>query len=470
MTYSLARRFLVVLSLGSVFAWGLLAAWLYWQLTAEVNALFDAHIAEGAETMAALIRSESLENETVATQQGGRLDGFVAAELQRHLDLPIYARDHAYQISLGSPARLLQSSNAPASRFTDDGQVGFSERVIGAQRWRVFSLKSDDGRGPIQLSVGEPTDVRAQVMARLAMGLAAPVLSTLLLLLWLLRRGIGWGLRPVASLARDVEQRSPRDLHPLALQAVPQELMPVAQSLNGLLGRLSVALQAEREFSADAAHELRNPLAGIKTQTEVAQRARNAQERDQALRKVVAGVDHMTVVLAQLLSLARLDPAVLQGETVALAVYHAVNQVFTEFAARAASRAVALVNHVPEGLIIEANADALSIVLRNLIDNAIIHGRSPGTVRISAHQADDGHAEIDVEDDGGGIPEGAHATLLRRFHRLPAARGSGSGLGLAIVARIAELHRASLALSRSELGGLRVTLRWSSRTNTPLKA
>lgn len=465
MSHSLARRFLTVLSFSSVIAWGLLAAWLYWQLTAEVNALFDAYIAEGAETMAALIRSEALEFEAAATQESGDFDAFIAAELRRHLDLPVYARDHVYQVALGSPPRFLQSSNAPVSRLADATQVGFSERVIGTARWRVFSLHSDGAHGPLQLSVGEPTQVRAQVMTRLAVGLSAPVLSTLLLLLWLLRWGIGWGLRPVAGLARDVEQRSPRDLHPLALQGLPPELMPIAQSLNVLLGRLSVALQIEREFSADAAHELRNPLAGIKTQTEVALRARDVPERDEALRKVVVGVDHMTVVLAQLLRLARLDPAVLHGECVALALHATVNQVFTEFALRAASRAVVLVNDVPTGFVIQANADALTIALRNLIDNGITHGCSPGRVQVSAHQADDDYAEINVDDDGGGIPDGAHVTLLRRFNRLPQSRGGGSGLGLAIVARIAELHRASVVLGRSRLGGLRVTLRWSSRTS-----
>ena len=467
MTHSLARRFLAVFSFSSVVAWGLLAAWLYWQLNAEVNALFDAHIAEGAATIEALIRSESLDYVPADAQARSGFDDFIAAELKLHLELPSHARDHAYQVWLGSPPHLLQSSNAPATRLADPAQVGFTQRTIDGHSWRVFTLTSDGTYGPVQLSVGEPIEVRAKVLRRLALGLSAPTLSTLVLLLWMLRWGIAWGLRPVSGLARDVARRSSRDLQPLALQVVAQELKPIAESLNVLLGRLSVALQIEREFSADAAHELRNPLAGIKIQTEVALRARDAGERDEALTKVVAGVDHMTVVLAQLLSLARLDPAVLQGEAVPLTVHDAVNRVFAEFAVPAALRAVVLVNRVPQDFALQANADALTIALRNLLDNAITHGGSPGLVSVNAHQADHDYAEIKVDDDGSGIPDEAHATLLRRFNRLPESRGTGSGLGLAIVARIAELHRASVALSRSDLGGLCVTLRWLSPEIVP---
>ena len=121
-----------------------------------------------------------------------------------------------------------------------------------------------------------------------------------------------------------------------------------------------------------------------------------------------------------------------------------------------------LVNRVPGNFTIEANPDALTVVLSNLIDNAIIHGRSLGIVRISARLAGDDYAEINVNDDCDGIPDEARARLLRRC-RLPESRGNGGGLGLAIVARIAELHGASITLCRSDLGGLRVRLRWSRR-------
>lgn len=465
MSHSLARRFLFIFSISSVLAWGLMAGWLYWQLTTEVNALFDAHIAEGAETMAALIRSEALEYAPDASRAQAGLDGFVVAELQRHLDLPAYARDHVYQIALGKPARRLQSANAPAARLAVPGQVGFSERHIDGRHWRVFTLENDGVTGPVELAVGEPTAVRDHVLRRLALGFSAPALSTVALLLWMLRWGIAWGLRPVAGLAREVERRSSQDLHPLALPLVAQELKPIAQSVNVLLGRLAVALQIEREFSADAAHELRNPLAGIKTQTEVALRARDAQERDEALTKIVTGVDHMAVVLAQLLSLARLDPTVLPRQSVALALHDVVNQVIDSLAGPAALRAVVVVNRVPLDFTLLANGDAVTIALRNLLDNAITHGASPGVVVMSARQADADYADIKIDDDGGGIPDAAHAILQRRFNRRPESRGSG--LGLAIVARVAELHRASLLLSRSDLGGLCVTLHWSSSVIAP---
>ena len=460
MNHTLRRRFLLVLGAGSTLAWGLLAVWLYWQIESEVSELFDAHIAEGAKVLAALVRSESLEYAPLAASQSADFDSFVLAELQLHLEMPVYAQDHAYQISFGDPPHVLHSPNAPATPLAPAAIPGFSEQRVGSAQWRTYTLVAQGSDGPIVVTVGEPRAVRAQAVRRLALGLSAPVLSTLALLLWLLRWGTTWGLRPLSSLTHQVARRSPGDLRLLAVAEVPLEIRPLTESLNHLLERLAAALQSEREFTADAAHELRNPLAAIKIQAQVAQRARTATERNAALAQIVVGIDDTTHIVTQLLSLARLDPEFSQGELDLLDLHEAVAEIFTEVARDAMKRPVALHNEVPVGLRLRANRAALKVALRNLVDNGIKHGASPGQLRVSAVQNSSGATELVIEDDGPGIPVTARVQVQRRFARLPGTSAPGTGLGLAIVARIAQLHRATFELDSSTAGGLRVSLLW----------
>lgn len=460
MIHTLRRRFLLVLGAGSTLAWGLLAMWLFWQIKAEVNELFDAHIAEGAKVLAALVRSESLEYESDGTRHSTDVDSFVLAELQLHLKMPAYAQDHTYQISFGDPPRLLQSPNAPTTRLAPAALPGFGEHTVGSRQWRTYTLVEQGSEGAIVVTVGEPRAVRAQAVRRLALGLGAPVLSTLGLLLWLLWWGISWGLRPLSALTREVARRSPSDLRSLRVDEVPLEVRPLTESLNHLLERLAAALQIEREFTADAAHELRNPLAAIKIQAQVAQRARAAPERTAALAQIIAGIDDTTRIVTQLLSLARLDPEFTQSELTTLGLRATVAEVLIDLALDAKKRTVTLRSEVPPALRLCANPAALKIALRNLLDNAIKHGACPGQVRVSAVQALSGAIELIVEDDGPGIPPAARLQVQRRFTRLPGTSAPGTGLGLAIVARIAQLHRASIEFGAGEAGGLRVTLHW----------
>ena len=160
---------------------------------------------------------------------------------------------------------------------------------------------------------------------------------------------------------------------------------------------------------------------------------------DHALNQIVIGVDHATRLAEQLLSLARLGPDFSQGDFVALALRGRVGEMFIELELRAANRDVTLINEVPVDLQLHANADAVDIALRNLLDNAIKHSASPGEVRVSARQCSPDFVELTIGDDGPGIPRDAHAQIPRRCTRLPGTLAPGSGLGLAIVARIAPL-------------------------------
>ncbi len=456
---SLRRRFVVVIGFASLLAWLLLAGWQAVRIRTEVEALFDAHIAEVAAAMEALVRSEAQE---LAADDAGReaFDRFVRAQLQYHLQLPSYARELAYQIAWGHEGRTLQSANAPAGLRAPAATRGFASRSLGGADWRTLTRVGSDRRWPIVITVGEPLERRERVVRHLLLALGLPVVAGLLVLLWLLWGGIGWGLRPLEGLAREVGRRRPDNLRPIAAEGTVLEVVPLTDALNHLLGRLDAALTAEREFTADAAHELRTPLASIRTQAQVALGALDDAGRAAALAQVIAGVDRATRLTARLLDLARLDPGVDQDAVARVPLRQPVTLACDELAREAGARAVTLGNEVPEDVHVLAHPESLLMALRNLLENAVRHGASPGTVRVAARRLDPATVEITVEDDGPGIPRALHGVVQRRFGRAPGTRAPGSGLGLAIVARVAQVHRATLALGERAGGGLRVELHW----------
>jgi signal transduction histidine kinase len=272
------------------------------------------------------------------------------------------------------------------------------------------------------------------------------------------------GLAPVAEIAAEVAGRDPERLDPISPAAAPKELRPLLDALNGLLGRVAVALERERGFTADAAHELRTPLAAIATQAEVASRAREASERDHALNQIVAGSRRAAHLVDQLLTLARLDPvAPLVLTPVGLDSLAA--EVCADHGALALEKHIDLALEAPGAVIVQGSADGLRILLRNLVDNAVRYTPSGGKISVAV-AIQDGAAVLSVSDSGPGIPPEQRENVLQRFHRLAGQDTDGSGLGLSIVARIAQLHRARLELADG-IGqpGLAVRLSFPGLTN-----
>lgn len=249
------------------------------------------------------------------------------------------------------------------------------------------------------------------------------------------------GLKPLDEVAAELGQRAPERLDPVVPAAAPREIRPLLEALNALFARVDRAMQAERAFTADAAHELRTPLAAIAAQAQVAARARDAAERDHALAQLTTSARRASHLVEQLLTLARLDPAAelplseLRLDTLAA-------EVCADHGAAALEKGIALELAAPAPVTVSGNAAMLRILLRNLIDNALRYTPPGGKVGVgvTAHG-------LTVSDSGPGIPAAQRANALRRLHRLAGQDIEGSGLGLSIVARIAELHHARLALA-----------------------
>lgn len=286
--------------------------------------------------------------------------------------------------------------------------------------------------------------VQKELAEHLIESLLSPLLFGLPLLggwIWFATRR---GLAPLDGIAREVGARAPDRLDPVVPVEAPREVRPLLDALNSLFGRVAGALDTERRFTADAAHELRTPLAAIVAQAQVAQRARDDAERIHALDQIATSARRAGRLVEQLLTLARLDPAAgLALATVRLDELAA--EVCADHGTLALDKHIALALDAPEETIVQGHADLLRILLRNLLDNALRYTPAGGKVDVGV-TAQAGTVCLSVSDSGPGIPAAERANVLRRFHRLAGQEIEGSGLGLSIVVRIAELHQAEVRL------------------------
>ena len=285
---------------------------------------------------------------------------------------------------------------------------------------------------PPSTSAAHFAEEREEVAGEIAEQLLKPMLFALPALALLLVIAIGFALRPLRQLARDVEQRAPDRLDPLPLAGLPAEVEPLVNRLNNLFADIMRALENERRFTADAAHELRTPLAALKAQAQVALASVDAAERQHALAQILVGCDRATHLVAQLLTLARLDadtPHPMQD----VALRPIAEEVLAMSAGDAIERHCELV--LADGDARVRGDDALlQAMLRNLVDNALRHsGASQIEVGILRHGQ---QAVLTVNDDGRGIPATELGAVQQRFRRGASAdfsSASGSGLGLSIV-------------------------------------
>jgi len=273
---------------------------------------------------------------------------------------------------------------------------------------------------------------------------AVPLLA--LALWWTVRHG----LQPLHDLADEVARRAPDQLAPLDTARVPDEVRPLVERLNDLLRRVADTIRNERQFTADAAHELRTPIAAIRAQAQVARNAVDDAGRSHALDGVITGCDRAARLVAQLLTLARIESSTeLVLENCDLA--EAARRVMADLAPAALARGVQLELVADSAGCVRASSSSVEILLQNLLDNAVRYSPPDTAVTVCA-VADGPHVRIRVTDQGRGVPPTERANVWRRFHRLVGGIESGSGLGLSIVARIAELHSGSVSLGEGPGG------------------
>ncbi|CAI8960395.1 sensor histidine kinase [Methylocaldum szegediense] len=336
----------------------------------------------------------------------------------------------------------------------------YFDSAIRGQRVRVVSMLTapKDSSEEVLVQVAETVRKRRSMMTDILLAELVPQLLLVCIAgsyIWL---GINRGLRPLNTLAREIAQRSPRDLTPIPDTRVPQEVLTLTRTINDLLARLSTAMAAQQRFIANAAHQLRTPLAGLKVQAERALRETDLASMRPALAQIRNGADRASRLSTQLLALARSETALGGSHPASRVDLHAVaRDTCMDWAPKALQRNMDLsFEGSPRPVLVQGDETLLREALNNLLDNAIRYGRDNGqiVVRVAASPK----PTLVVEDDGPGIPESEADRIFERFYRPPGSPGDGCGLGLAIVKEIAEQHGARVRLSRSELGGARIEI------------
>jgi len=437
MNISLKQRLLAQALTTVVMVWVAAVTVTYFDARNELNEVLDAHLAQAA---VLLVAQTSHEIDEIETEH--------AASPHK------YSPRIAFQVWEGGKELRIHSVNAPAQPLATIEQ-GFSDSVIDGQGWRVYS--SWDGSGEYLIHVAERADVRDQLASTIARNLLQPVLISLPLLAILLWLAVAHGLRPLVRLTREVEQREPDNLAPLDAGAVPREVVPLIERLNRLFTRIAASMQKERRFTADAAHELRTPVAAIKAQAQVAQAASSKEERMHALDNAILGCDRASHLIEQLLTLSRVD-TLEGGVTEPCQLKTIAAEVIASLAPAALEKDVRLELLADIEASLLGNPVLLRVLLRNLLDNSIKHTPSGTTVKVSI-ASEAGKLSLSVSDDGPGIPQQELEKVSERFYRPLGTQSSGSGLGLSIVKRIAEVHDASLQIGPGRDGrGLLVTV------------
>ncbi len=349
-------------------------------------------------------------------------------------------------------------------QYRDASVRGFGVRV--AYTW--VDLRIPD-TPPILVQVAETLEKRAQLANRIVRGVVIPQLIIMPLAILMVWFGLTRGIRPLNALQARLRLRRPDDLSPITTREVPQEIVPLINGMNDLLIRLAANVQAQRRFVADAAHQLKTPLAGLRTQAELALRTTNPAEIETSLLYLIDGSERATRLVNQLLALARAEGA---PTSVAAATPQ-------DLQAIAQAQTLARVNDALErgidlGLegdetpvLAEGNALLLGELISNLIDNALRYTPRGGTVTVRAYRQDD-RSVLEVDDSGPGIAQAERERVFDRFYRVLGNTAEGSGLGLAIVREIAQRHGASIQLTENptlppgEMPGTRVTVTFAA--------
>jgi two-component system sensor histidine kinase QseC len=448
---SLQARLLGLLLVMVALVW-LGAAVLTWRdASDELGELLDGHLAQSA----ALLIVQQANRDIGASDDHGGDD---KPEREDTPSLHKYAPKVAFQV-FHEGQLTMRSSNTTSAPMSEKIRGFSTVRLPDNTQWRVYGAAGNES--DVQVFVGELVQSRESILWAVLLAMLTPLVYALPLLAvvgWLAVRN---GLAPLRQLSLALARRQPQALEPIVLRDVPAEIDPVVNSLNALFERIQAMMVSERRFTSDAAHELRTPIAAIRTQAQVALGAGDdAAQRQHALLFTLAGCDRATHLVEQLLTLSRLESSSSAPPSGLVDLAGVTRRVAGELAMTALGRGQELGLDAPEHAYIQADDTLSGVLVRNLLDNALRY--SPDGARVGiAVKYESNQVILQVEDSGVGLSEADMARLGERFYRVLGTGQTGSGLGWSIVRRIAHVYQAAVHVTRSEkLGGLCVTIRW----------
>ncbi|MYN13146.1 two-component sensor histidine kinase [Pusillimonas sp. TS35] len=447
---TLQRRLIIAVLVAAPLAWLLAMAGTYWRASHEIDELYDTDMLRLAQQTLAVA---ALLPPSTPPRPPGPAAHLPADSGEAGLG------DFSVAIWRG-PDALLQPNPGEIQLPRNAPSTGFLNETVDGVPWRLYYLGDDSSL--IRVAVGQRIGERHELMMVYIASQILPWLLVLPVLIALMSLAVRQALKPVRDLSAQLEHRSPDDGRPLPTEKTPAELKVLVEAMNGLLARVATLINQERRLTADAAHELRTPLAALRAQWDVAQRTHDPDARRQAQASVTRGIERLDRLVSQLLTMARLDNANMTGFGSPVDWRAVAEQAVSDCLWIADRRDVDIALEWPTSgempLPITGDADALAIMLKNLLDNAIRYGPKHGRVRLTFSAT-----RIFVDDEGTGVAADVLPRLGDRFLRAAGNEESGSGLGVSIARRIAQNHglivQFSMREAASDFGpGLRVTI------------
>jgi len=422
----------------------------------EVDELSDGRLAQAARTLEVLVGRIGIDH--LREHRASRL--LVPSVSNHPSELTVQGRtfesEVGFQVFDRDGTLLLATENLAMVPMVPSPDGAFEDVYKGKYEWRLFTLIMENEG--ITIRAGERYDSRNEITRALWIEHGAPAILGLPLMAFLVGWAVRRGLAPLDTLARLLGTRQPGSREPVDLADAPTELQPVLAALNEQIGQLESALDRERRFSADVAHELRTPLASTMINLESAMASAQPEEADAALAAARDCLMSLARRTEQLLGLARLESGAASGARSRVDLGELAMEVIDGMSHVIGTGNMDLSVELAERVAVDGYRAALGALMRNLLENAFRHAPSGGRVGISIH-ARAGLAVIEVVDDGPGIPAQQRSTMFTRFQRGADTQRGGYGIGLSIVERAVELHGASIRLTDGPDGhGLRVVV------------
>lgn len=437
--YSLRHRLIAWISLPVLLAGTLTFLIGFAFVWHEIEEVYDAQMVHSAKVLLQLTQHEIMEDE-----------GF-------HLGVEDPDLHHKYERKLGFRIwvdnSLITQSPSTESFAQFEAPPGFSDQTIDKHDWRFFVFINPANK--IKIEVSERYDIRYELITQLMSALIAPALIFIPIIFLLVWIGVRKVLQPVVKMSADVDKRNSDDLAPIGQSSLPKEIAPLVQAINRLFVRIGESFQREREFTDHAAHELRTPLAAMKTQTQVLlKKAGNIPECREGLENLEASINRATHLVSQLLSLARLQNEKFPMTQLDLSVL--LQNKIKDMEILIAEKSIALRSDIAPDVLISGNAGSLPILLGDLLDNAVKYTPSGGSVHVSLSSS----GLMQITDSGPGLSDADKLRVFERFVRADKSGQTGSGLGLSIANWIAHAHGVTIQLNDNEPHGLIARIQW----------
>jgi two-component system sensor histidine kinase QseC len=422
---------------------------IYQGTTHEADEIFSASLVQTARILDGLISRPAIEANRHQLKRA----------LERGPRAHDYERKLFFAVLDENGKMLLHSREAP--RFPRDNiAAGFSQFKYKGKKW--FTYAHESTQDDLLIIVGERSGVREEITEYIGSGLLIPLIILLPLVLWLLWQIVGVALKPLQAVTDQVLQQDLKRLKQIDVAGVPKEISPLVDALNRMIADLDAAYLRERRFVSDASHELRNPMASLLINVDNAIEESKDAEAIESLQSMKLSIKRLTHLVSQLLALSHFENPDIEREFEWLDLGPVCDRVVASRQAQAAAKSIALERQAPDAQCrLKGSEPLLESLLSNLVDNAILHCPRESIVRVSCYR-EGSDLVLAVDDSGPGLDAGQREKAPGRFYRAADINTLGAGLGLSIVETIAQNHSGRMQLGESELGGLRVSVRFDS--------